>query len=603
MMQNTPHTQPVRLLVVLGVLGAITLLLVWRALDLQILSKDFLQDQGDARHLREVATPAHRGMIADRNGEPLAISTPVDSVWANPQELLAARAQWPRLARLLNIDAKGLERHLTSRVGREFVYLKRNVSPDMAEQVMALGVPGISLQRGYRRYYPAGEVAAHVVGFTNVDDTGQEGLELAYDEWLHGIPGSKRVIKDRLGRVVENVERVSEPLPGKDVALSIDRRLQYLAYRELKAAIQSSHARSGSVVMLDVNTGEVLALVNQPSFNPNNRANLRGDDFRNRGVTDVFEPGSTIKPFTVAAALETGKFRPTTMIDTGSGLFKVGNHTVRDVHNYGVIDVSTVIQKSSNVGATKMALAMEPKQLWSMFSRVGFGAASGGRFPGEMIGALSGYEGWGEVERATLSYGYGLSVTPLQLARAYMVLADGGQFKPVSFVHLAEPPQGEQVMRPEIAGQVLKMMEAVVNTGGTGLSAGVPGYRVAGKTGTVHKSQAGGYAANRYLALFAGMAPVSKPRLVMVVMINEPSSGEYYGGLVAAPVFGRIMAGALRLLDVAPDDVQSLRTQLVQGDGVNKNAAGVAARAMPVQSTARQAHASNPQPKHMAGVL
>ncbi len=603
MMQNTPPTQPVRLLVVLGVLGTITLLLVWRALDLQILSNDFLQDQGDARHLREVATPAHRGMIADRNGEPLAISTPVDSVWANPQALLAARAQWPRLARLLNIDVKSLERHLTSRVGREFVYLKRNVSPDLAEQVMALGVPGVSLQRGYRRYYPAGEVAAHVVGFTNVDDAGQEGLELAYDEWLHGIPGSKRVIKDRLGRVVENVERVSEPLPGKDVALSIDRRLQYLAYRELKAAIQSSRARSGSVVMLDVNTGEVLALVNQPSFNPNNRANLRGDDFRNRGVTDVFEPGSTIKPFTAAAALETGKFRPTTMIDTGSGLFKVGNHTVRDVHNYGVIDVSTVIQKSSNVGATKMALAMAPKQLWSMFSRVGFGAASGGRFPGEMTGALSGYEGWGEVERATLSYGYGLSVTPLQLARAYMVLADGGQFKPVSFVHLAEPPQGEQVMRPEVAGQVLKMMEAVVNTGGTGLSAGVPGYRVAGKTGTVHKSQAGGYATNRYLALFAGMAPVSKPRLVMVVMINEPSSGEYYGGLVAAPVFGRIMAGALRLLDVAPDDVQSLRTQLVQGDGVGKNAAGAVTQAVPVQPVVRQVHVSNPQPKHIGGVL
>ncbi|MFZ5594677.1 MAG: peptidoglycan D,D-transpeptidase FtsI family protein [Pseudomonadota bacterium] len=607
MRMDAPLTQPLRIVLVLGALGALALSLAWRALDLQVLDKEFLQNQGDARHLRELAIPANRGMITDRNGEPLAVSTPVDSVWANPRELLAARAQWPALARLLNIDAKGLERHLLGRLDREFVYLKRAVNPELAQQVTALAVPGVSLQREYRRYYPAGEVVSHVIGFTNVDDIGQEGLELAYEEWLRGRPGAKRVIKDRLGRMVESVEGVTEPVPGKDLALSIDRRLQYLAYRELKAAIQANGARSGSLVMLDIATGEVLAMVNQPSFNPNNRVKLRGDFFRNRAVTDVFEPGSTIKPFTAAAALESGKFRPTTMIDTESGLFKVGRHTVRDVHKYGVIDVTTVIQKSSNVGATKMALAIEPQQLWSMFSRVGFGAATGSRFPGEMPGALSSYKRWGEIERATLSYGYGLSVTPLQLAHAYTVLADHGRFKPVSFSRVTQPPRSEQVVKAEVADQILKMMETVTGEGGTGMAAGVPGYRVAGKTGTVHKSQAGGYADNRYLALFAGVAPVSRPRLAMVVMIDEPKSGEYYGGLVAAPVFGKVMAGALRLLDVAPDDVQSLRTQLVEA-GVGKQnkggAAGVMAQVVSSTSHTRQSNETKSQPKSLGkGVL
>ena len=370
-----------------------------------------------------------------------------------------------------------------------------------------------------------------------------------------------------MGRIVENIEGVSEPIPGKDLMLSVDRRLQYLAYRELKAAIQSSGARAGSVVMLDVNTGEVLAMANYPSFNSNNRVKLRSDSYRNRAVTDVFEPGSTIKPFTIAAALEAGKYQPHTMIDTTPGFYKVGRHMVRDIHNYGVLDVSTVLQKSSNIGATKMALAMAPKQLWSIFSRVGFGMGTGSGFPGEMAGLLSNYTGWREIDRATLAYGYGLSVTPLQLAQAYRVLADDGQLKPISFVRTEVAPAGEQVMRPEIAAQVRAMMETVVNEGGTGIAADVLGYRVGGKTGTVHKSEPGGYAQSRYLALFAGLAPVSRPRLVMVVMIDEPAGGEYYGGQVAAPVFGKIMAGALRLLDIAPDDVQSLRTQLVQGNG------------------------------------
>jgi cell division protein FtsI (penicillin-binding protein 3) len=558
-------TPRIRLLAVLAILGVATALLVWRAVDIQVLRREFLQEQGDARHLRVVAMPAHRGMITDRNGEPLAISTPVDSVWANPRELLAARAQWPRLTRLLHLDATTLQRHLAKRVDREFIYLKRAVSPELARQVVALAVPGVSLQREYRRYYPAGEVAAHVLGFTNVDDRGQEGIELAYEEWLRGVPGSKRVIKDNLKRIVENVEGVTEPVPGKDLALSIDRRLQYLAYRELKATIQGSGAKAGSVVMLDVGTGEILAMANYPSFNSNNRVKLRGEAYRNRAVTDVFEPGSTIKPFTIAAALEVGKYRPHTMIDTTPGFYKVGRHVVRDIHNYGVLDVSTVLQKSSNIGATKMALAMEPQQLWSIFSRVGLGSSTHSGFPGEMAGLLSSYKSWREIDRATLAYGYGVSVTPLQLAQAYRVLADNGQMKPVSFVRTDATPVGEQVMSPEVAAQVRAMMEAVVNEGGTGTAADVLGYRVGGKTGTVHKSEMGGYAENRYLALFAGVAPISHPRLVTVVMIDEPAGGEYYGGQIAAPVFGRVMAGALRLLDIAPDDVQSLRTQLVEG--------------------------------------
>lgn len=565
--QSAYKTSRIRLVLVLVVLGVAMLLMAWRAVDIQVLHREFLQGQGDARHLRVVTMPAHRGMITDRNGEPLAISTPVDSVWANPRELLAARSQWSALMRLLHLDAVTLQQHLVKRVDREFIYLKRAVRPDLAQQVVALGVPGVSLQREYRRYYPAGEVAAHVLGFTNVDDRGQEGIELAYESWLRGIPGSKRVIKDNLKRTVEDVEGISEPVSGKDLALSIDRRLQYLAYRELKSAIQSSGARAGSVVMLDVVSGEVLAMANYPSFNSNNRAKLRGDVYRNRAVTDVFEPGSTIKPFTIAAALEAGKYQPHTIIDTTPGFYRVGRHLVRDIHNYGVIDVSTVLQKSSNIGATKMALAIEPEQLWSIFSRVGFGLSTSSGFPGEMAGLLSSYKGWREIDRATLAYGYGLSATPLQLAQAYRVLADDGQMKPISFVRTDTIPSGEQVMRPEVAAQVRAMMESVVHDGGTGTAADVLGYRVGGKTGTVHKSEMGGYAENRYLALFAGLAPISHPRLAMVVMIDEPAGNEYYGGQIAAPVFGKIMSGALRLLDIAPDDMQSLRTQLVQVSG------------------------------------
>lgn len=551
---------PRRRLVVLALLVVCTGLLTWRAVYLQVLERDFLQYQGDARYLRVVSTPAHRGMITDRHGEPLAISTPVHSVWVNPQELSTTGKDLPRLAQILGLDIDRVRRTVAERAGREFVYLKRQVMPDTAEQVLALEASGVFLQKEYRRYYPAGEVAAHIVGFTDIDDHGQEGVELAYDDWLRGRPGSKRVIKDRIGRIVEDVESIRQRQPGKDLQLSIDRRLQYLAYRELKSAVLEHEARSGSAVLLDVRTGEVLALVNQPSYNSNNRSQLNGGHSRNRAVTDVFEPGSTVKPFTIAAALESGQYQPDTQVDTRPGTFKVGRDLVRDVHNYGLLDVSHVIIKSSNVGASKIALSMEAKRLWGLFNRVGFGSETGSGFPGESGGLLPHYHRWHPIEQATLAFGYGLSVTPMQLARAYSVLASDGRLRPVSFVRVNEAPPGQPVLSADVARSVRRMLEGVVSEDGTGGNAAVPGYRVAGKTGTVHKSTAGGYADDRYVSVFAGMAPASDPRLVMVVMINEPQ-GQYYGGQVAAPVFSSIMGGALRLLDVPPDDLPLLQTR------------------------------------------
>ena len=544
---------------VLGVFALGMLALVARAVDLQVLKQDFLQGQGDARHLRVVSMPAHRGMITDRNGEPLAISTPVDSVWANPQDLPLADARLGQLARLLKLDQDELMRRLAARGDREFVYIKRHVSPELAQQVEALELPGVALEREYRRYYPMGEVAAHVVGFTNIDDRGQEGLELAYDEWLAGVPGAKRVIKDRLGHVIENVEALRAPRAGQSLALSIDRRVQYLAYRELKLAVQARGARSGSVVVMDPLSGEILAMVNQPAFNPNTRRHLRGELYRNRAVTDVFEPGSTIKPFTIAAALEAGRYKPASIVDTAPGYVRVGGHTIRDVRNYGRIDLGTVIQKSSNVGASKIALSLEPEDLWSLYTRVGFGRITGVGYPGESAGVMSDYSRWREVERATLAFGYGLSVTPLQLAHAYCAIAADGMMPEPSFVRRDEVAPRHEAMSAQTARQVRAMLEAVVGPAGTGNRAAIDGYRVAGKTGTVRKSTAGGYAEDRYLAVFAGMAPASQPRLVVVVMINEPSGDEYYGGHVAAPVFRNVMAGALRLLNIPPDDLPALQ--------------------------------------------
>lgn len=547
-----PLWRPAVLLLALGGLAAG---LVVRAFDLQVLDKQFLLDQGQQRHLRVVEIPAHRGVISDRNGEPLAISSPVDSVWADPSRLVTALDRVPELAKLLELDARVLARRIQDRSDKEFLYLKRHVTPELAARVMDLQLPGVSLQREYRRFYPAGEVAAHVVGFTNIDDHGQEGVELAYDDWLRGEPGAKRVIKDRLGRVIEDVESIRAPQPGRPLTLSIDRRLQYLAYRELKAAVQEQGARGGSLVLLDAATGEVLAMVNQPAYNPNNRTEINPQSLRNRAVTDVYEPGSTVKPFTVVAALESGRYRPDSMIDTGPGFMTVGRFTIKDTRPLGRIDLTTLLQKSSNVASARIGLDLPPEAVWGLLARVGFGQATGAGFPGEAVGALPPKPPRYESERAALSYGYGVSATPLQLAHAYTVLAADGVRRPISFLAVSEPPPGEQVLDPQIVRRVRAMMETVVSDGGTAPTARVHGYRVAGKTGTVRKAGRGGYVDSAYVSFFAGMAPASKPRLVMVVMIDEPHADSYYAGRVSAPVFARVMAGALRLLNVAPDDL------------------------------------------------
>ncbi len=557
MSKSEPNIHAGRLVLVLGLIALGMAALQWRLLDLQVFNRDFLQHQGDARHLRVVAIPAHRGMLSDRNGEPLAISTPVESAWADPRELITVPERWAELAAVLEMDRGRLGQLVSSRRDKEFVYLRRHLSPAQAERIAELAIPGVALQREYRRYYPTGEVSAHLLGYTNIDDAGQEGLELMLDEVLRGAPGAKRVIKDRLGRVVKNVEAIRSARPGQDLRLSIDRRLQYLAYRELKAAVQRHHAEAGSAVVLDVHTGEVLAMVNQPAFNPNKRAE-RGSQ-RNRAVTDLFEPGSTIKPFTVAAALESGRYTPGSVINTSPGYLRLAGFTIRDFRDYGAIDVSTVIEKSSNVGASRIALSLESEQLWELFSRVGFGYDSASGFPGESGGLLKAYQDWGRVEQATVSYGYGMSVTALQLAQAYTTLAGDGHLRPVSFLRLEkdEVPAGTPAVSPRVGAQVRAMMERVVSDSGTAKQARIPGYRVAGKTGTVRKAVAGGYSDDAYLSLFVGMAPASRPRLVMVTIIDEPRAGEYYGGAVAAPVFNRVMEGALRLLDIPPDDLDS----------------------------------------------
>ena len=543
--------------------------LLYRVVDLQVLNKEFLQNHGDARALRVVKIPAHRGMITDRNGESLAISTPVNSIWAVPRKVMASDAKLDQLAKYLHMDEKELSSMLKDRMGRQFVYLKRHVAPALAEQVMLLDIPGVSLQREYRRYYPAGEVTSHVLGFTNIDDSGQEGMELAYDNWLKGSPGSKRVLKDRLGRIIENIESITTSDPGNELVLSIDRRVQYLAYRELKSAVNHHKARAGTLVMLDVKTGEIIAMVGQPSYNPNNRTGLKSGHYRNRAVTDVFEPGSTLKPFTIATALESGLYNLKSTIDTHPGFFKVGDHTIRDHRDYGVIDLATVIKKSSNIGASKIALSLEPLEFWSTLTKVGFGQATGSGFPGEASGFLNPYNNWSEVEQATMSFGYGISTTALQLAQAYMPFATDGMMLPVTFLKVSEPVAASRVFSAGVARQVRAMLETVVQIGGTGYRASIEGYRVAGKTGTVHKTVAGGYSEDRYLSLFAGMAPASNPRLIAVVIIDEPKGDQYYGGLVAAPVFSKVMAGALRLLDIPPDDLPVLNGQIIAAGRIN----------------------------------
>ncbi|MDH5472563.1 MAG: penicillin-binding protein 2 [Gammaproteobacteria bacterium] len=540
------------------------LALFWRALDMQVINQAFFKQQGDARHLRVVTVPAHRGDIYDRNGEPLAISTPVDTVWLNPGEFVEAKSDVKDLATLLSLDKNELLEKINANQKREFLYIKRHIDPELGKEILNLNLTGLYLRREYKRYYPSGEVASHLLGFSNVDDIGQEGIELAYEDWLKGEAGAKRVIRDRLGRAVDDIERISSAEPGKPVYLSIDRRVQYLAYSTLKAAVKEHGAVAGSAVILDITTGEVLAIVNQPSFNSNDRSQLKPGTYRNRAVTDVFEPGSTMKPITVAAALETGRWNSKDNVHTSPGYIRVQGNAIKDMKNYGTLNMGEIILKSSNVGISKIALSLSQDEQLDMYMNLGFGVDTGSGFPGESVGALNTGR-LGDFERATMAFGYGLSVTPLQLARAYAAIANDGVIYPVSFMRLDKAPQGEKVISKKTSKIVRKMMQRVVSSEGTGFDAQVPNYNVAGKTGTVHKFVAGGYAEDRYLSIFAGMAPASNPRLAMVVVLNEPSKGDYFGGQVAGPVFSKVMSGALRLLNIAPDNLKMAAQKVRSG--------------------------------------
>ena len=532
------------------------LVLEGRILYLQVYQREFLSAQGDDRFLRTVQISAHRGTITDRHGEPLAVSTPVDSIWANPEDLARAMDRLPELAAALEVDEAWLVRRVTSNLDREFVYLRRHLTPDHAASVLQLGLPGVATFREYRRYYPAGEVVGHLLGFTNIDDVGQEGLEFEFDYWLRGEHGAKRVLRDRLGRIVEDLELVRPARPGRTLRASLDLRLQYLAYRELKQAVADHDAVSGSAVVLDPATGEVLAMVNQPSYNPNNRTQYDPSRYRNRAITDIFEPGSSVKPFVVAAALESGRYQPSSVIDTSPGTLWVdGREVTSDNNNLGAIDLTTILARSSNVGAAKLALQLDQEQLWSTLSSLGLGRVTESGFPGESAGVLQDVHYWNPVGQATLSYGYGISVTALQLAQAYAVIAADGVRRRVSLLAVDDSEQGERALSGHTAESLQSMLETVVRQG-TGRRAAVANYRVAGKTGTAWKSGEGGYFGDRYLAVFGGFAPVSDPRLVTVVVIDEPRRSAYYGGEVAAPIFSRIVAGGLRLLSVPPDGLQ-----------------------------------------------
>ncbi len=550
-----------RLNVVKVVFVTLVLLLAWRLADIQVVNPDFLRDQGDARHVRQIPIASHRGMILDRNDEPLAISTPVHSIWLNPQAMDADNSQITKLAKVLKLSSRKIRNKIKQNKTKEFVYVKRRVTPEIVEKVKQLKIAGVSFQREYKRYYPTGEVASHIVGFTNIDDSGQEGLELTYNNILSGVPGLERMVRDSRGNFVEGGEQLKATKHGENLNLSIDLRLQYLSYQALKSAVIKHGARSGTAVILDVKTGEVLAMVNQPSFNPNNRTGLKSTDYRNRAVTDLFEPGSTVKPFTVATGIRSGQVDTSTVIDTHPGVMRVSGHPIKDFRDYGEIDLSTVIQKSSNVGVSKIALALEPTELWQGFASFGLGEPTGAYFPGEVIGRMPDPQSWRKLDRAVLAFGYGLSTSALQLARAYSVLANGGVLRPVSFIKQTSIPGGQQVFSGKITSDVLQMMERVVEPGGTATRAAVVNYSVAGKTGTVKKAVAGGYSEDSYISTFAGIIPARNPRLAMVVMVDDPQ-GDYYGGLVAAPVFSEVMTGAMRLMNIAPDNLPTTHLQV-----------------------------------------
>ena len=554
---------------VLLVLISLLVGLITRALYLQVVEQDFLTSQGVQRQIRTIETPAYRGAILDRFGTPLAISTPVDSVWVNPDEILENLEALKQVTGKLKLDYRDTVSMLKQRADREFVYLKRQLEPEFA-RTLAAGIEGVYLQREYHRYYPAGEVVSHLVGFTDIDDRGQEGLELAYQDWLRAEPGVRRVIRNRRGEVVEELAQVKPAESGNDIYTSIDMRLQYIAYRSLARAIQFHAAKAGSAVLLDARNGEILAIVNQPSYNPNRRRTTATEKLRNRALTDVFEPGSAIKPFTLAAAIDRGRYHRGSNIDTSPGYMMISGHPVKDVRNYGILDLSGILSKSSNVGASRIAMSLEKKELWESFKAYGFGELSGVSFPGEASGYFRHYSQWQSLDHATMGFGYGMSLSITQLARAYAVIANQGRLVDLSLIR-KEPvrsPMNEisrHVMKASTAQQMIKMLTDVVGPKGTAHQAAVDGYQIAGKTGTAKKSIAGGYQEDDYVAVFAGIAPASNPRLVMAVMIDEPTQNGYYGGLVAAPVFQEVMSNALRILDVPPDDLPTLVRSKGQG--------------------------------------
>lgn len=528
--------------------------LIWRMVDLTVLHRQFLKGQGDARSLRIQTIPTYRGMITDRQGTPLAVSTPVQSVWVNPHDFTPSTVQLKKLSQLLNVKPKNLLAYVKQANAREFLFLQRQLHPMIAKKIEDLKIPGVNFQQEFKRYYPEAESTAQLLGFTNIDDVGIEGLELAYQDWLMGVSGKRRVVKDRTGRIIEELGLIKQPRPGHDLVLSIDRRIQYLAYHELKNTLEKFSAKSGSVVVVDAKSGEILAAANSPSFNPNARGHYTRDSYRNKAITDTFEPGSVMKPFSIASALSSHLIKPETIIDTRPSWMIVHGHTVRDIHNYGILDVTGVLQRSSNVGIAKMILLSPPEQLIGLLQRSGIGQLTGSGYPGESDGTIVKAKDANPFVLATLGFGYGMSVTALQLARGYLIFANKGMLIPLTLLHNPNTQEaGERVIDEKTADQVLAMLEAVLGNEGTGKQARVPGFRVAGKTGTARIAGKNGYKENRYVASFVGIAPVSNPRLVVVVVIHEPTRNGYYGGAVAAPLFAQVMSGALRILDVPPD--------------------------------------------------
>ena len=583
-----------RVLLVGGAMALCSVALVGRAFHLQVVDNEFYRKQGDERILREIAIPTSRGMITDRNGEPLAVSTPVESVWGNPQELLANPERIPELAEALDVPVDYLTRKISQRGSKEFMYLKRRISPTAAKRILAHGIPGVFSQREFRRFYPQGEALAHVLGFTNIDDRGQEGLELAFDDWLRGKPGAKRVIRDSRGRFVEDVELIRAAEAGHDLTLTIDRRIQYLAFRELRSTLLRTGASAGSAVVMDVDTGEILAMVNLPTYNPNAVDPRNADARRNRAVTDVVEPGSTMKPITVAAALTAGVVTPDTPVDVSPGYMSLGRYTIRDFRNYGMQTVTGLITKSSNLGAVKLAEKLEDDYFHEFVHSFGYGQKPGSGFPGESSGVLPPPEKWYGSTKATMSYGYGLSATPLQIATAYAALGNGGKRVTPTFVK-GERHETREVLSPQVADQVMQMMQTVTEEGGTATQAAILGYHVAGKTGTARKfNDTGGYS-RRYVSFFAGVVPVENPRFSMVVVVDDPDASKgYYGGLVSAPVFKNVMDGALRLMDVPPDDIDTWLAAQAEADAKRRKAADAEAGTAPVVPVVQAAVAAPP---------